>query len=773
MAQIPDAFSILQGDTPSGDSRVRPYVSHGGEYIAAGIQQLGRGLGDLAGGYAEAQKRAEIQQVNLARAQSANAALDHQIAVETTAQQIDNDVQSGKIKYTDARQAFDDQAAKIQPAQIPNLDPVGQENYDKAIKRNVATVGFKVDTMVAGAQRQDYKDQFTGNLNRLGKLSTMPGADIDGLNRQADSFAPLAIAAGVPRVQVDTMLQNFKDANWFNQGTERIMAAKDSLPGLKQIQTDLTAEDGFYQGKLDPQKRNELLHQVQSNQQILENRYAMLENKREARAAHTMNLIDQQISTGLPLPPSAWAEAGTVVKGTSYESEFNEAIKGEAEVQDVLRRPIAEQQSYLQQKTEELQQGTKTGDVASLLRSRANLVRLATAVDQNVKLMQNTPLLYAAGRAGVDIQPLDFSKMQSPDGQAAIGKEIADRMSTISALRAQNGPQVGVKPLLPQEAGLLTNALQTAPVAQRASLLVGLRQAINNDTAYQAAMLQIAPHSPVTSIAGQMVGENAPSSTPLWFDPAYAPKIQDVQRVLGGEALLNPTAAGGKEAAANAEPKSRVALPPETGPAGLRALYGQAAADLFKNRPDLGEDYYSVFKNVYASMLSDAGNFKGQPDHDALKESLRVSLGTDRQVSYNGNTFVVPAGMDPSRFKGLLESAVATTAQALKAPADWKQRMAGYQLEEVGGLGSGRYILMNGNARLVAPDGKGYFPVIDLHDQYLASRGARAAAGAVPRGTGGGAGAAGNGFIWDAAQKKLVPDPSLAPGASATGNWGS
>ena len=56
-----------------------------------------------------------------------------------------------------------------------------------------------------------------------------------------------------------------------------------------------------------------------------------------------------------------------------------------------------------------------------------------------------------------------------------------------------------------------------------AEILTTLRNAFNNDDAYQAAMRQIAPRSPVTAIAGSMAGNSSPASTPVWFDKQFAP----------------------------------------------------------------------------------------------------------------------------------------------------------------------------------------------------------------------------------------------------------
>ena len=129
--------------------------------------------------------------------------------------------------------------------------------------------------------------------------------------------------------------------------------------------------------------------------------------------------------------------------------------------------------------------------------------------------------------------------------KAQFSAQIADRMNTLTALRKQyTARRSRSSPLLPQEATQLSHAqLDNATPPQRAQILTALRGAMNDDQAYQAAMRQIAPHSPVTAIAGSMVGNSAPASTPMWFDSKYAPSLDDVAHVLSGDSLLNPNKA--------------------------------------------------------------------------------------------------------------------------------------------------------------------------------------------------------------------------------------
>lgn len=757
MAQIPDytALGTPQAPRVGGGERLAREPDLSGSILAQAGEQLGRSVENLGTDIYQRQEKDRIQAVNLARAQSGNATLDHQIAVESAAEETRQGIANGDIPYEQGRAHFNEKVAAIEPPAIPNLDPVGMENQNKVLVRNVAVAGFKVDAMVDTARRQDFQDQFVGNLQRLDKLAGMPGADIEQINAQADAFRPLARQAGIPALKVDEAIQNLKDSNWFNHADQRTMMAKDNWGALKVLQHDLTAADGFYAGKLKTAKRDELLRSVINDQLILENRAEHEQNKREAKAGQAMRQAGEMIASTMPLSAQNWADVGNEVKGTSYESEFDALQKNEQKVQEVVRLPPAEQASYVQQEAAKLD-SAQPGTLQERLQARANFERLQSAVNQNSKLMSDSPLLWSANRNGTQITPIDFTALASDQGQAKIGATLADRMATIRALRAKNGSQIGDKPLLPQDAAQLSNYLQSVKPEDRALTLTALRRVTNDDETYQAMMDQVAPHSPVTAIAGTMIGTSAPSRTPVWFNNTYVPSLDDVKLVLIGEQLLNPEAAG-KVAASEQEKggmKGGMPMPPDTGPNGLQATFARAASNMFASNPGAADAYFSVFKDAYAALLSRSGDMKGTPNPTLQRQALQIALGQTK--TFNGAQVSVPAGMDPSQFDGLVRNAVAQEAKDQKAPEDWLKRISGYQLIGLGkSLGNGRYGITIGGLPMANPNGQGYF-AIDLRAAYDPSRGARPASVRtlknVPT----------EGFIYDPVAKKLIPDPGYA-----------
>lgn len=735
MPQIPDYTALGPTPVPTPSYR-RPMVDES-------ASRTDEALAGLGGSIARAGEEGYQANVNMARAQASNALIDHELAVKTQTESIREQVQSGALRWDQAPKVFDNWNAKQEPPQIDNLDPLGQVNLERGIKRNALGGQVAVQGIANAGRKQAFADTFDSTLNTLGKLAGMPDANIDSINSQVDAYRPMALTAGIPALVVDKAIQAFKDRNWLNQATQRSMEAKEAPDALDKLQHDLTDADGFYAGKLDTEKRNMVLRTVINDQIILQNRMEHERDKREAKAQSAIGRIDEQISSGVPATPDMWEKWQGVTQGTSFEEDFKQRLKDEDTVQNVLRMPIDQQATYVQQKEQQLD--TQGGS----LRDKANVLRLRTAVNQNVNLMQKAPLLFSANRNGTEVTPLDFNALNEPNPivSAVAGgagadtatqvqnirgqfqDQIADRMSTLKALRTQYGSVIAPLPLLPQEAATLSNQLEGGTPQQKSRMLINLRGATNDDQAYQNMMRQILPHSPVTAIAGSMIGTSAPAATPVWFDQAFAPKIADVDRVLRGEQLLNP-ATGGKAAQAEQEGgkgalKNGMPMPPdqdtrEIGP-GLRTQFAQQAGDVFRDRPQLADPYFSVFKDAYAALLAEKGDMKGTGDPKIMKQALDIALGNMQK--FNGHDVTVPAGMDPTTFTGLVRNAVAESAKQLKAPADWMDRIQGYGLKEIGALGSGHYELTNGNVPLVRPDGRATFQV-DLRDQYLAARGA-------------------------------------------------
>jgi hypothetical protein len=316
------------------------------------------------------------------------------------------------------------------------------------------------------------------------------------------------------------------------------------------------------------------------------------------------------------------------------------------------------------------------------------------------------PAAFAIGTQGW--QPLDFSNPQ------AAATQLNQRAQTAPQVSDQIGVRV---PLLTKpESKQLADQLDQQDPKGRLQALTSLHQALPDERAYFSVMGQVMPHSPVTAIAGQKNDAPASPAAPTWYDARHLNDPQAAERILTGEQLLNPQR--GQNAEEKSGYKGGMPMPSDAGGVGLRAYFSDHTKDVFRGRMELADDHYAAFRADYAARASEDGDVSGVYDSKRAKLALQDAVGA--RVSFNGRNVVPPSGMDPSKFEGLAENAVAQTAKASGAPADWDKRIKGYQLQEQGAVGSGRYTLVNGNAPLTRPDGKGDF-VIDLRSQYAPS----------------------------------------------------
>lgn len=324
------------------------------------------------------------------------------------------------------------------------------------------------------------------------------------------------------------------------------------------------------------------------------------------------------------------------------------------------------------------------------------------AAEQSLQARQKDPAQFAID-SGTGWKPLDFSR----PADAIAG--LKSRSNTAGDISQQVGIPVPI--LTKTETKQLSEVLTNATPAQRLGLLDAMHSGLGDERTYYNVLHQVLPHSPVTAIAGAKVGQPDPAHTPVWYDPKFLASPADAAAILRGEQLLNP--AKGQAQVEKGGFKSGFPMPPDAGGAGLLGYFQRNANNMFAGRPQLGDATYTAFRAAYAAMASDKGDMSGAPNRDLMEKAFKAVIGQTHD--FNGRTISVPAGMDPTRFEGLADKAVGSMAVHMGAPADWKSRMSGYQLQEVGGLGSGTYQVLNGNA-LVTINGEPL--VIDLGRQY-------------------------------------------------------
>ena len=121
--------------------------------------------------------------------------------------------------------------------------------------------------------------------------------------------------------------QEFKDGNWTTHATQRVIESRESIGSLQKLEHDLTAADGFYAKKLDPDKRNQLLNTVTGRIfQVKEHQQRQAE-MREMKAERVLTQMDRQAATGVPPPPALQQQWQAALSGTSAAAEFKPRLE--------------------------------------------------------------------------------------------------------------------------------------------------------------------------------------------------------------------------------------------------------------------------------------------------------------------------------------------------------------------------------------------------------------------------------------------------------------
>lgn len=641
MAQIPlggfeSARAVPQPNRSSVD--LSGTLTAGRAIEAAG--QQGMQLADQALQRQEAQRTREQNEAEaLARAKAANSLLDHELQTRSLIEGMQGEIADGTLDWRKADEAYQERYSKLQLPDVPGLDPVAREQMQGGLRREQEAGRQQLKRIVDGARRTEFKTQFDTGLDTLGKIAGAPGADVAAINAKADAFAPLAAAAGVDAATIQARIQAFKDRNWTNQATNRFIGARDDAAALGALEKDLTAEDGFYAGKLDIERRNALLSQIESAKTQIENRERAKADKREAAAARAINEIEAQLATGIPTPVEqrlAWAET---VKGTTHEAQAAQYIEIERQAQELLKLPPAAQRSFLQQMDAKQQTAGATVDDRRIYNG------LKTASDARIRMLRDQPLQHYAVTTGQKVPPIDMQALVTGN-TAAVQTQIAERMNILAAQRKRYGGEAGMAPLLPQEATVVAAAVAQMQPKEALQVYGALRSVMGEDQAYNAAMQQIAPDSPVRAIAGTIFLRQAPGAPGADTRKTYG----DVAlKLLTGEQLLNPgkgaSAADGKGAAF-----------PMPNDAEMQAVISERIGTAFEGRESEYRSAIQAVRAYYAAASSDEGDRSKDLNTKRMRTAIEAVIG--EAVDIEGRDVLPPWGMPADEFEDAADEAI-------------------------------------------------------------------------------------------------------------------
>lgn len=638
----PDRASPFNPDTRGITAGLDAMANLGEAGQAAGMQLVRVQAAEAA--------RQQQEDQELARAQATNALLDTDVQIKAKAQDLALRQSTGDLDWRnmepEAKDAFD----AMEMPTIPGLDPADAERLRGGFERAKLEGMLSVRTLAQAGKRAEFKGQIVKLRDTLGKQASDPGADVDRIVAMGAASRSLAVSAGMGD-SFDKEQQDFADRAYFDNAKARLNAVRGSLDGLAGLEQEVTGENGRFAGKLDADKQNALLSQIATYRNQLTTQAQHAQDKAEATAERALTHYEAQIATGVDAPmetKTAWADA--LEGGTPEQKQrFRDLLQSEGEVRAVLASPPAEQRAYLQQLEAKQQREGAT------VTQQAHLARLKTGVEAGIKLLHDSPLEAYATREGKAVPPLDLQALVGGNVDA-VRQQVSDRMVMLRAARLRYGPDTGTSPLLANEAAAIAGALKQAAPQAQAKLFGALRQAFGDDQAYQGAMQQIAPDSPVRALAGKFYALQRNPGMATVTSASPRGQFGDVAlQLLKGEALLNPTKA------TKAEDGKGTAFPMPP-PKDVAEAIDRSVGQAFAGRPDEFQTAVQAVRAYYAAKSSDEGDVSGELDDDRLALAVRAVVGDTARIE--GRDVVPPWGMDANAFEDTADTYIAARLKA-------------------------------------------------------------------------------------------------------------
>ncbi len=637
------------------------------------------------------------QEEALARSRAGDGLLEFEVQSKTAVEAIKEKIQTGQLPYEKAREELDGVLQRYKPQSFGPEHVVIGEQYARGLKRQTFVAQTAVDQVVDTAQRNELKAKFVSGLDSLGKLALMPGSNLDEVFAKADAVGVGGRSAGIQ--DVDKQLQTWKDATRFRVAQNDLIQVRRDPDGLEAFQKRLT--DGDLASALDPDKKVALVKEAETYRWQAQNAARVDADKREKLAERAINTTTRQIESGVPLTADGWTTLRSTVEGTPYADDFNRLVTQERETQQVLRKPMAEQERFVQEREAQLAQGGGT------LADRANLQRIKATVERNQKQLQDEPLVVAQRLYGRATKPLDLADLTEPGGAARAAQTFTERTATLSAMKAQFGGQIGAKPLLPQEAGALVKMLDAASPANANQLFGTLRGAVGDDDTYRAVMQQIAPDSPVKARAGMLtaVDRQVTIQSNLIASDVRVSSAKVAETMLAGEQILNKTKSQKQE-----DGQARSLFVPAR--QDFATSFVDAVGNLYRSRPSAQEGDLQAAFAYYVGKSAELGRLASTPkdiDTKLVKEAITATIGDVVNVNGQGQA-KAPIGMTGGDMQAKLRERFTAMVKDQGLPASSALSWEYYGVQNY--RRDGQYLLTNGGVPVL--DKAGAPLVLDL-----------------------------------------------------------
>lgn len=585
---------------PAPRPSITPAAYSGGE----GLQRAANQAMQAIGGMMDEEKR---QADLIGRADAANYALDHEVAINGIADEIDNGITSGAINYKDAKSIYKERVGQIQAPDMSGIDPVTIKNYGRQIQRLQIRGENRIGGIIQKAEQVDFRAKTDGILDKLGKQAGLPGSDMAAITAQIDASDEIGRRAYGSAWE--KRKQDWKDNSWDARLNQQAMGVRDSLQGITALQKQVT--EGEFADKLDSNRRNSLVAKLDACKTsiIQRNEAAAARAARQQevalkRAEAEFNTFQSLSDKGTIIAPEYVDRAISATKGTPYQAGIVALAKQAQETGGLASRSIREQDAALTQIDTLIAQRGRTPELDKR-REQVEKVRNASKAD----LKENG--LRAGLERGVitELAPIDTS---TPEAMAG---SLSKRLAQAEHVSAWAGKPVS--PLDANEADQVRGILEALPPKQRSAAVATIAQSVGPRYA-SAISEQLDSKDKALSLAFAVSGSKTTAgrfTSELILKGATAIKdgtaMKDDKKVTGWKATIAQEIDG--------------AFPDE------RAATAVKEASYF----------------IAAGIAAENGGSVGSSD---LKRAVTLAIGGEI-IERGGKKLPIPAGIDAGEFE--------------------------------------------------------------------------------------------------------------------------
>lgn len=635
------------------------------------IAGAGAALGQIGDAVQRLQREQSIAWVS-------KASSDDQVKWLTRMAELQDTAEPGAPDFTPKFLAEFDQYAD---EAVRNAPTEAQAFYRESLTRQRTYLGQQAVTFEATRRREHTVAQYQGGLEsdaaaialdpdlynerRAARVAALNESALPSATKAkllADSEAALAFAAGAAAIDRDprAAMQGFQS-----------LAEGRPVPGMEWMR------------HLDADRIQQLRTRATTQVDRIDTRARVEQDRALARGQRAIGEIERQISTGVPARQEDMLRWAGMVAGTEYEQPFRDLMRGQDEVQAVLRMPIPDQQAYVARRQLELQTGG--GNAADI----ANLSRVRSAIEANTKMLAETPLTWIETRTGQAVRQLDVAALATPEGTALFGQALRSRADDIRALQAANPPgTVSMRPLLAPEAQQLSEAFKQAGPREKRQMLGSLYWAAGTPDIFQGLVEQVDGLDPFMARLGRLAGSYEQAKlVDNWMSPDVVQSAGDAAAlaIAGNEILRNGGKAGNISYPVPKDAEFITAIRDAVGDLYRGSAVGDSAASEFM------QDAYAV-KAYYVGKAAQEGDLDQEVNSDRLDQAITAVLG--KAVDFHGNGRVLaPWGLNESDFSERANRAIAREVQARRMQDNLGRSMGNVGLY---GVGAGAYAMTLG-----------------------------------------------------------------------------